>query len=103
MIRLYLLAVAVWLVLRLLRLMRQVPAPVRRHPDPPAQAPWDPHAVLGVPRDASRDAITRGYHDQLKRYHPDRVADLGEELQELAHRKTIELRRAYEELTRRHP
>jgi preprotein translocase subunit Sec63 len=66
----------------------------------PTAAAWDPHAVLGVPRDASRETITRGYHEALKRYHPDRVADLGEELQQLAHRKTIELRRAYDELTR---
>ena len=93
---LFLLAV-VWL---LLRLIRQLPAVVRPQPRRPAEAAWDPHAVLGVPRDASRDAITRSYHDQLKRYHPDRVADLGEELQEVAHRKTIELRRAYDELMR---
>jgi preprotein translocase subunit Sec63 len=93
---LFLLAVA-WLVLRLLR---RLPAPPRPQSGHPAEVPWDPHAVLGVPRGASRDAITRSYHDQLKRYHPDRVAELGEELQELAHRKTIELRRAYEDLTR---
>ena len=93
---LVLLAVA-WL---LLRFIRQQPAPSRRQPRPVTDTAWDPHAVLGVPRDASRDAIIRSYHDQLKRYHPDRVAGLGEELQELAHRKTIELRRAYDELTR---
>jgi DnaJ-domain-containing protein 1 len=62
--------------------------------------PWDPHAVLGVPPGAPRDAITRAYHEQLKRYHPDRVADLGTDLQRLAHEKTLALRRAYDELTR---
>lgn len=62
-------------------------------------AAWDPYAELGVPPGASRDAITRAYHEQLKRYHPDRVADLGVELQQLAHQKTITLRRAYDELT----
>jgi preprotein translocase subunit Sec63 len=61
---------------------------------------WDPHAVLGVARGASREEITRAYREQLKRYHPDRVADLGTELQQLAHRKTVELQRAYGELTR---
>ena len=65
---------------------------------PPAR--WDPHTVLGVTRGASRDEITRAYRAQLKRYHPDRVADLGPELQEVAHRKTVELQRAYGELTR---
>ena len=60
---------------------------------------WDPYTELGVRPGASRDAITRAYHEQVKRYHPDRVADLGVELQRLAHRKTIALRRAYDELT----
>jgi len=93
---LFLLLVA-WLVLRVVRRLSALPLP---YPGARSEAPWDPHAVLGVPPGASRDVITRGYHDQLKRYHPDRVADLGAELQELAHRKTIELRRAYDELMR---
>ena len=67
-------------------------------PDPGGA--WDPRAVLGVARDATRDEIVRAYREQLKRYHPDRVADLGPELQEVAHRKTVELQRAYAELTR---
>ena len=96
MIRWLLLLAVVWLVWRALR---QLPAGGRRPPDRLVQAGWDPYDVLGVPRGASREAITRSYHAQLKRYHPDRVADLGEELRELAHRKTIELRRAYDELT----
>ncbi len=58
----------------------------------------DPWAVLGVDRSASPDQITRAYREQLKRYHPDRVAGLGEELQEVAHRRTIEIQRAYEAL-----
>ena len=61
----------------------------------------DPHAVLGVSRNASPREITRAYHEQLKRYHPDRVAGLGDELQRVAHRKTIEIQRAYEALGKR--
>jgi hypothetical protein len=34
----------------------------------------------------------------MKLYHPDRVADLGHELQELAHRKALDIQRAYAEL-----
>jgi DnaJ-domain-containing protein 1 len=60
----------------------------------------DPHAVLGVPRDASPSTITKAYRQQLKNYHPDRVADLGPELQRVAHEKTIEIQRAYDELMR---
>ncbi len=60
--------------------------------------PWDPYGVLGVRRGASRAEITHAYREQMKRYHPDRVNDLGEELQEVAHRKTLEIQRAYREL-----
>ena len=85
------------LVLRALR--RRLGAP-RPTPAPAGAPAWDPWAVLGVPRGASRGEITHAYHEQLRRYHPDRVADLGSELQHLAHEKTIELRRAYDELAR---
>ena len=33
-------------------------------------------------------------------YHPDKVANLAEEFQELAHQKTIEIRASYEALLR---
>jgi preprotein translocase subunit Sec63 len=88
-----LLALLVALVLIAMRRLR-LPRPADgRHPA------WDPHAILGVPRDATREQIIQAYHDAIKRYHPDRVADLGQELRHLAHEKTLELRRAYEELT----
>jgi DnaJ domain/Protein of unknown function (DUF1232) len=61
---------------------------------------WDPWRVLGIERGASREEVAQAYRRQVKLYHPDRVADLGEELQALAHRKALELRRAYEELSR---
>ena len=35
--------------------------------------PFDPHTVLGVPRDADRDTIRRAYHNLAKAYHPDRL------------------------------
>jgi DnaJ-domain-containing protein 1 len=66
----------------------------------PARRPRDPWTVLGVARDAGPDAIAAAYREQLKRYHPDRVAGLGDELQALAHEKTLEIQRAYEALTR---
>jgi preprotein translocase subunit Sec63 len=62
---------------------------------------WDPHAVLGVAAGASQQEITRAYREQMKRYHPDRVADLGEELQQVAHRKSIDIQRAYADLTQK--
>ncbi len=54
-------------------------------------------SLLGVSPTAAVDEIKHAYREQVKRYHPDRVAGLGEELQELATRKTIELRDAQEQ------
>jgi DnaJ like chaperone protein len=54
--------------------------------------------VLGLRPGASHADISRAYRTQMKRYHPDRVDDLGEELQRVAHEKTLEIQRAYEEL-----
>jgi hypothetical protein len=36
----------------------------------------------------------------MSRYHPDHVAHLGDELQTVAHRKTLEIQRAYGEIGR---
>lgn len=67
-----------------------------RQPPPAAEA--DPFSVLGVARGASQEEITKAFRDKMKQYHPDRVADLGEELQKLAHEKAVEIRRAYDTL-----
>ncbi len=63
-------------------------------------ASFDPYRVLGVERGASADEITHAYREQIKLYHPDRVAELGEELRQVAHEKTLEIQRAYETLRR---
>jgi preprotein translocase subunit Sec63 len=94
--RLVLLVLLVIVVLRLLRAFADRERPSRR---PQGLGGWDPYAVLGVARGASQDEIARAYREQVKRYHPDRVADLGTELQQVAHKKTVELQRAYRELT----
>jgi len=59
---------------------------------------FDAYETLGLPRGASSEEVRRAYHEQLRRYHPDKVDGLGEELQKVAHRKTLEIRRAYDEL-----
>lgn len=71
-----------------------------RPSSPPPADGWDPYRVLDLPRGASPDEITRAYREQMKRYHPDKVTGLGDELQEVAHRRTLEIQRAYEELSR---
>ena len=47
---------------------------------------------------ASEDEIRTAYRKALKLCHPDRVANLDPEIQDVAHRKAKALRRAYEEL-----
>ncbi len=61
----------------------------------------DPFEVLGVPRGASSEEITRAFRSKMKQYHPDRVADLGEELRDVAHEKSVEIQQAYEALKKR--
>ncbi len=67
-------------------------------PEPPDETPPDPHTVLGVPRSASQEEIRAAYRARMLDYHPDRVAHLGEELQRLAQRKTLEIQGAYDRL-----
>lgn len=62
------------------------------------QRRFDPWEVLGLEKGARPEEIRRAYHEQLRRYHPDRVEDLGEELRQVAHQRTLEIRRAYDEL-----
>lgn len=61
----------------------------------------DPYAVLGIARGASTEEISRAYREQMKLYHPDRVAEMGPEIRRVAHEQTLAIQRAYDELT--HP
>jgi preprotein translocase subunit Sec63 len=94
--RLVLLVLVALLVMRVVRFLLTPRARISRGDD---VTRWDPYAVLGIASGASHDQIVRAYREQLKLYHPDRVADLGPELQQVAHQKTVELQRAYTELT----
>ena len=55
----------------------------------------DPWQVLQLEPGASPDEIHTAYKAQLLKYHPDRVSHLGDEFQQLAHRKTLAIRQAY--------
>ena len=59
---------------------------------------FDAFSVLGVTRADSSDAIHAAYRARMQEYHPDKVAHLGEELQVLAHEKSLEIQRAYRQL-----
>ena len=56
---------------------------------------FDPWRVLGITPDATQREIQGAFKEQMKRYHPDRVSHLGEELREVAERKTKDINRAY--------
>ena len=58
------------------------------------------HEVLGVRAGASRAEIRAAYQSLVQQYHPDRVADLGPELREVAERRTKEINAAYTTLKR---
>ena len=64
---------------------------------PSHPSPWE---VLGVQVGASEDAIVAAYRHMAQMYHPDKVANLGPELKELADRKMREINAAYEALKR---
>ena len=69
----------------------------RDRPEAPESAS-DPYGILGVERSASAEEIHAAYKARMHEYHPDKVAHLGEELQEMAHRKSVEIQQAYEQL-----
>ncbi len=69
-------------------------------PQLPARAKsFDPYRVLEVPASASAQAIRTAYRARMNEYHPDKVAHLGKELQDLAHDKSVEIQQAYRQLS----
>ena len=58
----------------------------------------NPYRVLQVPQDASADEITRAYRKLAAKYHPDKVAHLGEEFRDLAESRFKEIQAAYDQL-----
>lgn len=63
--------------------------------------PKDPYEILGLERGASHEEIQAAYRQASQRYHPDKVAHLGEEFQELAKQKFVDIQTAYETLRRK--
>ncbi len=72
-----------------------------QHTETKAKSGTSPFQVLGITEDASLEEIKAAYRKKIKAYHPDRVAHLGVELQEIAQKKSTEINRAYEMLQSR--
>ncbi|UCH23254.1 MAG: DnaJ domain-containing protein [Deltaproteobacteria bacterium] len=58
----------------------------------------DPYTVLGVDRNASQEEIKKAYRQLVNRYHPDKVAHLGDEFQKLADKRFKEIQEAYQKI-----
>jgi DnaJ-domain-containing protein 1 len=54
------------------------------------------YSILDIPQNATIEQIKAAYRVKLKEYHPDKVAHLGEELKQLAAKKTLQINSAYE-------
>ena len=65
----------------------------------PGSGTFDAYAVLGVTPSASSDTIRAAYRARMQEYHPDKVAHLGDDLQTLAHERTQQIQRAYQQLS----
>lgn len=57
-----------------------------------------PHEILEVEPGASEEEIRSAYRRLANQYHPDKVAHLGKELQELAELRFKEIQEAYQRL-----
>ena len=57
-----------------------------------------PHEILNVPPGADQEEIKTAYRKLASQYHPDKVAHLGKEFQELAEQKFKEIQEAYQKL-----
>ncbi len=58
------------------------------------------NAILGVNHNSTAKEIKSAYLNKIKEYHPDKVASLGDELKQLADKKTLEINLAYQFLTK---
>lgn len=63
--------------------------------------PKTPHEILGVAPTADQDEIKAAYRRLAGQYHPDKVAHLGKELQEMAEQRFKEIQSAYDQLVQR--
>ena len=73
------------------------PADPARPVEPLAPKPPTWPEVLGLNDYATLDEIRTAYKRLMSQYHPDKVASLGVELQELAERKSKEIAVAYQQ------
>ena len=101
------LLVGYWVVGAVMLWLKPKAAEKAEHGEPPPQVrpddappPWN--EVLGIHADATPQEIRDAYRSQVARYHPDKVASLGEEIRAVAEQMTQRITMAYQEGMRRH-
>lgn len=75
---------------------RSHPPAAKPSPTPLAQA----YATLGITSAATPDEVRKTFRERAQQYHPDKVAQLGPEVREVAERKMKEINEAYERIKR---
>jgi DnaJ like chaperone protein len=58
----------------------------------------DPYKILGIERNATPEEVKQAYRQLANKYHPDKVAYLGDEFKKLAERRFKDIQKAYQEL-----
>ena len=58
----------------------------------------DPYQILGIERNATPQEVKQAYRQLANKYHPDKVAHLGDEFKRLAERRFKDIQKAYQEL-----
>lgn len=61
----------------------------------------DPYQILGIERNATPQEVKQAYRQLANKYHPDKVAHLGDEFKKLAERRFKDIQKAYQELMSR--
>jgi uncharacterized membrane protein YkvA (DUF1232 family) len=80
---------------------QQYEQPSGRQAQTDQTSPKDAYEILGVSRTASAEEIHAAYRKLANQYHPDKVAHLGQEFQELAEQRFKQIQMAYQELTKK--
>lgn len=83
-----------------LHILRRQQAGAHMHTQKPdsASALKDAYALLGVASDCSEQELKRAYRRLMNQHHPDKLVARGlpEEMMAMAHKKTMEIKEAYE-------
>ncbi len=102
-VRYLFISLVVWFAVRWIKsYLGTQQAPRRPAPPPPPRSPAEPspYDILGVSPNASASDIRTAYQNLVRQYHPDRVASMPVEFQDVAERRTKEINAAYTQLKR---